>query len=61
MLVISRAVNDENLRSATFLVGTEPGSGGCLDALNRRETRRARIAPTPSTPVEELPCIHKSG
>ncbi len=27
-----------------FLVGAEPGSGGCLDALYRRETRRARIA-----------------
>ena len=36
-------------------MGTEPGSGGCLDALNRRETRRARIAPTPSPPVEERP------
>ena len=37
----------------TFLVRAEPGSGGCLDALNRRETQRARIAPTPSPPVEE--------
>ena len=31
----------------------EPGSGGCLDALNRWETQRARIAPTPSPPAEE--------
>ena len=44
----------------TFLVRTEPGSGGCLDALNplfetlrERETRGARIAPTPRPPVEE--------
>jgi hypothetical protein len=36
-----------------FLVGAEPGSGGCLDALNRWETQRARVAPTPSPPVEE--------
>jgi hypothetical protein len=35
-----------------LLVGAEPGSGGCLDALNPRETRGARIAPTPSSPVE---------
>jgi hypothetical protein len=38
-----------------FPVGTEPGSGGCLDALNPRETRGARVAPTPSPPVEERP------
>jgi hypothetical protein len=36
-------------------VRTEPGSGGCLDALNPRETRGARVAPTPSPPVEERP------
>jgi hypothetical protein len=40
-----------------FLVLTEPGSGGCLDALNRRETRRARIAPTPRPPVEERDAV----
>ena len=41
-----------------FLAEAEPGSGGCLDALNplfetlrERGTRGARIAPTPSPPV----------
>ena len=37
----------------TFLARAEPGSGGCLDALNPRGTRGARIAPTPRPPVEE--------
>jgi hypothetical protein len=55
LLVISESANDLYLLVAVFLVGAEPGSGGCLDALNRRETRRARIAPTPSPPVEERP------
>ena len=51
----------------TFLVRTEPGSGGCLDALNplfetlrERETRGARIAPTPSPPLRSgtpLSCL----
>ena len=35
-----------------LLVWTEPGSGGCLDALNRWGTQRARIAPTPRPPVD---------
>ena len=37
--------------TGVLLVGTEPGSGGCLDALNPRETRGTRIAPTPRPPV----------
>ncbi len=36
-----------------LLVGAEPGSGGVLLRFLRRETRRARTAPTPRPPARE--------
>jgi hypothetical protein len=52
MLVLSQSANEEYLWVAFFLVGAEPGSGGCLDALDLEGTSRTRIAPTPRPPVE---------
>jgi hypothetical protein len=52
MLLLSGSANDQYLWSAILLVRAEPGSGGCLDALDLEGTSRTRIAPTPRPPVE---------
>ena len=50
MLVTSQSVYEENLQVTIFLVWAEPGSGGCLDALNPRHSLLMARRSDPQTP-----------